>query len=176
VDQEDQGDHNPPWWTRNGFYILLMETFAEKTKTANPVGFTMTIGNKEKKRITTEGKMEKTLLIPKRERRLSIRFNRRKEGIQGFSTEISTQQVRLALNDTLKGLNIEAYFLKADKTRMEDVHLCLAKTRAANIVTAKKAMDECMRNIGKEEFMWVPDTKKVKVYINEVPLMKDGFG
>jgi len=24
VDQEDQGDHNPPWWTRTGFYILLM--------------------------------------------------------------------------------------------------------------------------------------------------------
>jgi len=25
VDQEDQGDHNPPWWTRSGFYILLMK-------------------------------------------------------------------------------------------------------------------------------------------------------
>jgi len=25
VDQKDQGDHNPPWWTRTGFYILLME-------------------------------------------------------------------------------------------------------------------------------------------------------
>jgi len=25
VDQEDQGDHNPPWWTRSGFYILLMQ-------------------------------------------------------------------------------------------------------------------------------------------------------
>jgi len=24
VDQEDQGDHNPPWWTRSGFYIVLM--------------------------------------------------------------------------------------------------------------------------------------------------------
>jgi len=24
VDQEAQGDHNPPWWTRTGFYILLM--------------------------------------------------------------------------------------------------------------------------------------------------------
>ena len=24
VDQEDQGDHNPPWWTRTGFYISLM--------------------------------------------------------------------------------------------------------------------------------------------------------
>jgi len=24
VDQEDQGDHNPPWWTWSGFYILLM--------------------------------------------------------------------------------------------------------------------------------------------------------
>ena len=25
MDQEDQGDHNPPWWTRTGFYILLMK-------------------------------------------------------------------------------------------------------------------------------------------------------
>jgi len=24
VDQEDQEDHNPPWWTRSGLYILLM--------------------------------------------------------------------------------------------------------------------------------------------------------
>jgi len=24
VDQEDQGDYDPPWWTRGGFYILLM--------------------------------------------------------------------------------------------------------------------------------------------------------
>jgi len=24
LDQEDQGDHNRPWWTMTGFYILLM--------------------------------------------------------------------------------------------------------------------------------------------------------
>ena len=24
MDQEDREDHNPPWWTRSGFYILLM--------------------------------------------------------------------------------------------------------------------------------------------------------
>ena len=24
MDQEDKGDHNPPWWTRRGFNILLM--------------------------------------------------------------------------------------------------------------------------------------------------------
>jgi len=29
VDQEGQGDHNPPWWTRSAFYILLMNTPAE---------------------------------------------------------------------------------------------------------------------------------------------------
>ena len=28
VDQEDQGDHDPPWWTRSGFYILLMYFFS----------------------------------------------------------------------------------------------------------------------------------------------------
>ena len=29
MDQEDQGDHNPPWWTRTGFYILLMQGLGE---------------------------------------------------------------------------------------------------------------------------------------------------
>jgi len=24
VDPKNHGDHNPPWWTRRGFYILLM--------------------------------------------------------------------------------------------------------------------------------------------------------
>ena len=30
VDQEDQGDHNPPWWTSSGFYILLMKDRKDK--------------------------------------------------------------------------------------------------------------------------------------------------
>jgi len=30
VDQEDQGDHNPPWWTRTGFHILLMRVLGPK--------------------------------------------------------------------------------------------------------------------------------------------------
>ena len=25
----DQGDHNPPWWTRSGFYILLMNALLD---------------------------------------------------------------------------------------------------------------------------------------------------
>jgi len=33
VDQEDQEDHNPPWWTRTGFYILLMKGGVGATKT-----------------------------------------------------------------------------------------------------------------------------------------------
>ena len=45
------------------------DTFAEKAKTENPTGFTMVMGNKEKKRMTMLGKMEKTLLISERERR-----------------------------------------------------------------------------------------------------------
>jgi len=31
VDQEDQGDNNPPWWTRSGFYILLMHSVSPES-------------------------------------------------------------------------------------------------------------------------------------------------
>ena len=31
VDQEDQGDHNSPLWTRTGFYILPMVVFGDKS-------------------------------------------------------------------------------------------------------------------------------------------------
>jgi len=38
VDQEDQGDPNPPWWTRTGFYILLMQTmFQESDHTSQTI-------------------------------------------------------------------------------------------------------------------------------------------
>jgi len=32
VDLEDQGDHNPPWRTRSGFYIFLMHARQQSTK------------------------------------------------------------------------------------------------------------------------------------------------
>jgi len=43
VDHEDQGDHKPPWWTRTGFYILLMQqiritAFTLYNRTSNGVG------------------------------------------------------------------------------------------------------------------------------------------
>ena len=119
--------------------------------------------------------LRKVYVAPERERRLSIRFNRRKSGKQGLPDEIPTETVRRRLNETLKGLNIDGYFSKAEKTRMGDVHLCLSRTRAADIVSAKNAMTECMTKLGLQEFNWMPDSKKVKVYINDVPLMRDGF-
>ena len=84
--------------------------------------------------------------------------------------------IRTRINETLKNLNMDGYFAKAEKTRMGDVHMCMSKTRAADIIGAKEAMTECMEQMGLEEFEWVPDTKKVKVYINDVPLKRDGFG
>ena len=35
VDQEDQGDHNPLWWTSTGIYILLMSSYHESPGTIN---------------------------------------------------------------------------------------------------------------------------------------------
>ena len=116
------------------------ETFAEKAKKANPEGFTEVIKKDNKKRMTKLGELKKVFVAPERERRLNIRFNRRKGGKQGLPEEINTETIRTALNETLKELNINGYFAKADKTRMGDVHMCLSSTRAADIVGAKKAM------------------------------------
>ena len=151
-------------------------SYAKTAAKANPNGFTEVVrksGRKEEKKLD---EIRKVYVAPERERRLSIRFNRRKSGKQGLPEEISTEMVRTRLNETLKELNIEGYFSKAERTRMGDVHLCLSKTRAADIATAKNAMTECMTTMGLQEFKWMPDTKKVKVYINDVPLMRDGFG
>ena len=152
------------------------ETFAEKTRKANPQGFTEVVSKNNGKKMTKLGELKKVFVAPERERRLSIRFNRRKNGKQGLPEEINTETVRTALNETLKDLNVEGYFAKADRTRMGDVHMCLSKTRAANIVGAKEAMTDCLKQLGLQEFNFVPDTKKVKVYINDVPLKRDGFG
>lgn len=130
----------------------------------------------EKKRMTKLVELKKVFIAPERERGLSIRFNRRKVGKQGLLEEITIEIVRAALNETLKELNVEGHFAKAEKTRMGDVHMCLSKTRAADIVKAKNAMIGCLKQMGLEEFMFVSDTKKVKVYMNDIPLKRDGFG
>ena len=152
------------------------ESFAKTTKGANPEGFTEVIKRSEKKKITKIGELKKVYVAPEQERRLSIRFNRRKGGKQGLPEQISAETVRTALNETLKNLNVDGYFAKADKTRMGDVNMCLSKTRAAYIVGAKEAMTQCLKQMELQEFNFVPDTKKVKVYVNDAPLKRDGFG
>ena len=129
-----------------------------------------------KVRDTKLGEMRKVYLASERERRLSIRFNRRKGGKQGLAEGITTEMVRTRINETLKSLNVDGYIAKAEKRRMGDVHMCMSKTRAADIIGAKEAMTKCLDQMGLEEFEWVPDTKKVKVYISDVPLKRDGFG
>lgn len=119
----------------------------------------------EKKRITKLEELKKLLIAAEREWRLSMKFNRRKGGKQGLPVEINTETVRTALNETLKELNVEGYFTKADKTRMDDVHMCLSKTTAAYIVEARDAMSDDLKQIGLQEFVFVPNTKKGKVYI-----------
>ena len=63
------------------------------TRKANPEGFTEVIRKTEKKRMTKLGELKKMFVAPERERRLSIRFNRRKGGRQGLQEEISTKTV-----------------------------------------------------------------------------------
>ena len=166
---------NREWGTSSSSDKEEKTTYAKIAKAENKK-FVEVVRNPGKKAEKKLENIRKVYVAPERERRLSIRFNRRKSGKQGLPEEITTEMVRTKLNDTLKGLNIDGYFSKAEKTRMGDVHLCLSKTRAADIATAKNAMTSSMTEMGLQEFNWMADTKKVKVYINDVPLMRDGFG
>ena len=116
-------------------------TYAKVANMRNKI-FTEVVRNPGKKAEKKLEDIRKVDVAPERERRLSIRFNRKKNGKQGLPEEISPEMVRTKLNETLKGLNIDGYFSKAEKTRMGDVHLCLLKTRAADIATAKKCNDK----------------------------------
>ena len=135
---------NREWGTSNS---SNKTTYAKVANTENKK-FTEVVRNTGKKMEKKLEDIRKVYVAPERERRLSIRFNRRKSGKQGLPEEISTEMVRTKLNETLKGLNIDGYFSKAEKTRMGDVHLCLSKTRAADISTAKNAMTSCMTEMG----------------------------
>jgi len=55
VDQEDQGDHNPPWWTRSGFYILLMRS----KPTVRKYGVVVATQHQDHKTIEKAGLQEK---------------------------------------------------------------------------------------------------------------------
>jgi len=44
MDQEDQGDHNPPWWTRSAFYILLMKSLRRGIRRGAQLGFELVDG------------------------------------------------------------------------------------------------------------------------------------
>ena len=50
---------------------------------------------------TKLGEMRKVYLAPERERRLSIRFNRRKGEKHGLPNEITTEMVRTRINETV---------------------------------------------------------------------------
>jgi len=66
VDQEDQGDHNPPWWTRTGFYILLMKAPHPLHKAITPIPVMMDqtrVVEEEEERVFQVGdQTEETLL------------------------------------------------------------------------------------------------------------------
>ena len=166
VIMRDRNEESGEWKAR--------KSFAKFVEGANKEGFQEVVKKSERKKMVKLGELKKVYVAPEQERRLSIRFNRRKNGRQGLPVQITTETIRTALNEILKGLNVEGYFTKADKTRMGDIHMCLAKPRAADIVEAKEAMTQCLKQRGLEECIFVPDMKKVKVYINDVPLKETG--
>jgi len=54
--------------------------------------------------------------------------------------------------------------------------MTLVRTRVVDIMNTGKAMTETLEEMGLENFSFVRDTKKVKLYVAMVPLMKVGDG
>lgn len=136
------------------------------------------VGRAEKKKVTRKlplGIVKKDV-APERERHLKVRFTGERGKLHRLPEGVRVEKVRMELNECLGGLNIDAYFAKAGKNKWGDIELTLSRTRAEELVRAGKAMEEALTGLGLKDFTFVRDTKKVKVYVAMVPLMKGGFG
>jgi len=116
--------------------------FAEKATQANTEESRTVVGKVEKRKVTRLETLEKVFMIPERERRSSIRFNRRKGGRQGLSEGITIEMVRTKLYRTLEGLNFDAYCVRAGKKRLEDIQMCLAKKKIDRNHEGKESNDD----------------------------------
>jgi len=80
------------------------------------------------------------------------------------------------LNGLLERLNMDAYFAKAGRNKWGDVELTLARTKAEDLITAGQVMTDALHSLGMKDITFVRDTKKVKIYMAMVPVMKGGYG
>jgi hypothetical protein len=145
-------------------------------KVGNQDGFTVKVGKARRKTVTKKAEIVQKDVTPERERHLKIRFVGPRGVRHVLPGGIITESILSKLNETICGLNIDAYFSKAGTNKWGDVEMTLARTRAVDLANARKAMEDALNEIEFKDFTFVRDTKKIKLYLAMVPLMRGGYG
>jgi len=168
----------PTYKQEVGTFSNEKKSWGETTKSGDKDGFTMVVGNASKKKVnkSVAPGIVKRDVAPEKERHLKVRFIKERGKVHGLPEGITVDMVRNVLNGTLEGLNVDAYFAKAGRNKWGDIELTLARTKAEDLLTAGQAMTDALQGLGLKDFTFVRDTKKVKIYVAMVPLVKGGYG
>ena len=152
------------------------KSWSAVAKAGDKDGFTKVVGKAERKTVAKKMNIIKHDVPILRERHLKIRFLGKKGVGHTLPEGVSPENVRVKLNQTLKGFNVDGYFSIVGRNRWGDIELTLARTRAIDLVGAGEVMKQALEEMGLENFEFARDTKKVKIYVAMVPLMKGGYG
>jgi len=160
----------------NKRYDVPKKSWSTVAKEGDKDGFTKVVGRAERKTVAKKTDIVKHNVPPLRERYLKIKFLGKRGVKHNLPECMSPENVRVKLNLTLKSFNIDGYFSIIGRNRWGDIELRLARTKAEDIVRAEEIMTQALKEMGLDEFEFVRDRKKVKIYVAMVPLMKDGYG
>ena len=138
--------------------------------------FTKVVGRAEKKTVAKMMNVVRNQVPTLRERYLKARFLCKKGFKHALPEGLSPENVRVKLNLTLTNFNIDGYFGIVGRNRWGDIELTLARTSAVDLVRAGAVMTQALNEMGLDEFEFVRDTKKVKLYVVMVPQMNDAYG
>ena len=152
------------------------KSWSTVAKEGDKDGFTKVVGRAERKTVAKKMNIVKHDVPTLRERHLKIKFLGKKGVGHTLPEGVSPENVRVKLNQTLKGFNVDGYFSIVRRNRWGDIELTLTRTSAVDLVKAGVVMRQALEEMGLEEFEFVRDTKKIKVYVAMVPLMKGGYG
>jgi len=169
---ERKGADVPTYKKESASFAGEKESWAKVSAPKDNQGFTKVIGRAERKTVTK--KMTVKPVATERERHLKIRFVGARGMVHMLPLGVIMEIIRVKLNNTLKDLNIDAYFAKSGKNKWGDIEMTLARTKAEDLINAGNAMKEALIQLGLKEFSFVRDVKKVKLYVAMVPLTKRG--
>jgi len=152
------------------------QSWSTAAKEGDKNGFTKVVGKAEKKTVAKKMNIVKQDVPQLREQHLKITFLGERGVKYTLPDGVSPENIRVMLNLTLKNFNIGGYFSIVGRNRWGDIELTLARTRAEDLVKGGGIMTQALEEMELAKFEFVRDTKKVKLYVAMVPLMKDGYG